>query len=201
VIQPVGELLRDHVDYGVKTAKLAEIDRLIEENRRAEQRARAQIRAEGATVLGDVVPGRRAMERVGDYLKGGVVSAADPAHVIAACVIKHRDLVAARQELAAEVDDIVSHKAYEVMCGFREHHHEMLRAALDGLAMVHDAYAGILELQARFRQAGYPANGSVLATYFVPVLWQIGDPRQASTQSGLFRRWLEEQDIIKEGSL
>ncbi len=187
------EPITDDPEYQAAAAELSALQQRLAQTREREAHARARARGTSAA--------RSNSDRAGDLIKGGRIPGTQAAAEIAACeeeaAILFRAIVEQNQKLASICGD----RSYNLARRFLPQHHEALRAILDGMLIIDDAITAIRACRARRVAAGYNE-----ATYALPenipfLAEQLGDPRLGGTDAGAFRRWLEDQGIIGEGTI
>jgi hypothetical protein len=180
--------LADDPEYRAAAAELARYEQRLKQAEEREAKARARARGAGK------------LPTASDLL-GGFLSSASPADEIEAAL---HESYALRQEIydrQQKLDAIIGDRSYRLALRFKAEHDEALRAILDGLVTIADGVEAIIVARQRRVAAGYrPADYALPAQ--VPLEAQaLGHPRRGESIAGVFRRWLEAEGIIREGTI
>jgi hypothetical protein len=175
-------------EYQVVAAELARFEERLKLAEEREAKARARARGAGKPPIAS-------------DLLGGFLSSSNPTDEIEAARLEAFSL---RQEIydrRQKLDAIIGDRSYHLALRFKAEHDEALRAILDGLVTIADGVEAIIVARQRRVAAGYrPADYALPAQ--VPLEAQaLGHPRRGESIAGVFRRWLEAEGIIREGTI
>jgi hypothetical protein len=180
-------------EYQAALAELAALNQRLAQTTEREAHARARARGTPAA--------RTNFDRARDLMKGGRIPGVQAAAEIAACEEEAAILRRAIIEQNAKLASIRGDRSYDLARRFLPQHHEALRAILDGMLILDDAISAIRACRARRVAAGYNEASYALPEAIPFIAEQLGDPRNGATFAGAYRRWLESEGIIPEGSL
>jgi hypothetical protein len=134
-------------------------------------------------------------------LLGGFLSSANPADEVDAAL---RESYALRQEIfdrQQKLDAIIGDRSYHLALRFKAEHDEALKAVLDGLVTIADAIEVIVVARQLRLSAGYRGADYALPAQIPLEVQALGHPRRGESIAGVFRRWLEAEGIIREGTI
>jgi hypothetical protein len=187
------EPITDDPEYQAALAELAALKQRLAQTLEREAHARARARGTPAA--------RSNFDRALDLVKGGRIPGVQAASEIAAAEEEAAILRRAIIEQNAKLAAIGSARSYDLARRFLPEHNECLKAVLDGMLIIDDAITAIRVCRARRVAAGYNEASYALPEAIPFGAEQLGDPRLGGTHAGAFRRWLEDQGIVKEGSI